>query len=281
MSATGHNAHIASLGFRLESTQDEALIAPLLRACGLKPLGDQEAQSEYLMVSTPAGGIAACVGWSKVAGAAAVHSLAVAPPSRGSGLGASLLASAMAMVMDAHPVEAIYARAGGGAARFFALFGFITVDEREAERMAPELREHVSLASQSDLLSQEDKAPDHVMVRHYRITPRGLDQCAFRLLRNEESAGGVLPPGAVLFFRQTGQMIEATYRGGAVRRGHILGHIEQDEIAYRWHAYTGRDRVVFGSGALRITSLEDGRRQLGELHDGSDEGAIGLSLREV
>lgn len=261
------NDHISSLGYRLESTQDTALIKPLLTACQLAPIEEPAGHvTEYLMASTQAGGIAACVGWTRQSeDSVVIHSLVVAPPSRGSGVGASLLSSAIAMVMDSSPVEAIYLVAGE-ARRFFALFGFVTLDRDE---LPVEVLEHDAFASAA--------SQDACMVRHYKITPRGLDQCAFRLLEND-AGEGVLPPGAVIFFKQTGQMIEATYRGGPARRGHIIGRIDQDEIAYRWHAYTDRDVIVSGFGELVITSLEDGRRQLHE-RDAALGG--GLLMREV
>lgn len=262
------NEHIASLGHRLESTSDVSLVRPLLAACQLEPLedtsGQGHTQSEYIMATTLAGGIAACVGWTRCSSEAVViHSLAVAPPSRGSGVGASLLASALAYVMDGSPVEAIYL-ATSQAKRFFALFGFVSI---EAGELPEEVASHAAFAG--------DSSRRTIMVRHYLLTPRGLDQCAFRLLSNEQTQG-VLPTGAVIFFKQAGQMVEASYRGGAVLRGHILGSVEQDAIGYRWHAYTDRDKVVFGAGDLVITSLEDGRRELRE------PGATsGLLMREV
>lgn len=260
--------HIASLGYRLESTSDVSLVRPLLAACQLEPLDDASdqghASSEYIMATTLAGGIAACVGWTRCSqDAVVIHSLAVAPPSRGSGVGASLLASALAYVMDGSPVEAIYL-ATSQAKRFFALFGFVSIERAE---LPAEVASHGAFRGES---------PERtMMVRHYQLTPRGLDQCAFQLLSNEQTQG-VLPPGAVIFFKQAGQMVEASYRGGAVVRGHILGRVEQDAIHYRWHAYTERNDVVFGAGDLVITSLEDGRRELRE--PGADSG---LLMREV
>ena len=263
------NEHIASLGYRLESTSDINLVRPLLAACQLEPLDevqDQDhTQSEYIMATTLAGGIAACVGWTRCsAEAVVIHSLAVAPPSRGSGVGASLLASALAYVMDGSPVEAIYLSTSL-ARRFFALFGFVSI---EASELPDEVATHAAFHGDG----AEERT---IMARHYLLTPRGLDQCAFRLLSNEHTQG-VLPPGAVIFFKQAGQMVEASYRGGAVVRGHILGRVDQDAISYRWHAYTERDDVVFGAGDLIITSLEDGRRELRE--PGSTSG---LLMREV
>ena len=129
------------------------------------------------------------------------------------------------------------------------------------------------------------------MIRHYRITPGGLDQCAFRLLVNS-TQGAVLPQGSLIFFQQSGQMLEASYRGGVVRRGHILGRTQGDHVQYLWHACARvtqeaegdveasvQDALLLsGSGELRVVGLDDGRR---ELVEESPEGEIVLRMREV
>lgn len=260
------NQHIANLGYRLESTEDTTLVRPLLEAAGLAVLEDREGQlSEYVMATTTAGGLAACAGWTRVSEDAAVlHSLAVAPSSRGSGVGASLMAQAMAILMDANPVEAMYLQATA-ARRFFASYGFIELD---AEELPREVTEHPSF----------ERAPEGTpMGRHYKITPRGLDQCAFRLLENA-TMNAVLPIGSVIFFHQSGQLLEANYRGGPVKRGHILGKVTGDEIDYLWHAYASNDELIPGAGEMTITGLEDGRR---ELQERDERGEIVLRMREA
>lgn len=259
------NEHIASLGYKLESTTDVTLVKQLLEISGVEPVFDEGDQvTEYLMATTTAGGLAACAGWTRTADTVVLHSLAVAPPSRGSGVGASLMAQALWVIMNSAPVEAVYLMATA-ARRFFASFGFVAIDEDE---IPAEVGDHATF---------RDAPPGSTpMARHYKITPRGFDQCAFRLLENQ-TANAVLPVGSVIFFRQTGQMLEASYRGGPVMRGHILGRIDGDEITYLWHAYASNDDLLHGNGEMVITSGEDGRRELQEV----DVDDVMLRMREV
>ena len=259
--------HITTLGYQLESTSDAHLIAPLLQTAGLDPVQDHhfEAPSEYLIARTRAGGLAACAGWTKLGEAVVVHSLVVAPPARGSGVGVSLLATALAHVMDHAPVEAIYLMTGS-ARRFFSSYGFTQAEARE---LPAEVSAHATFVR-----AGEHETP---MVRHYKLGPRGLDQCAFRLLENR-SEQAVLPVGSVLFFKQSGEMIEANYRGGTISRGHIMGRVEGEHIRYLWHAYSRAEELLSGEGHWKVSSLEDGRRELREINA---QGDTLLILREV
>ena len=78
-----HNEHIATLGYRLESTSDVAMVRPLLETVRLSAVEDDplEPASEYLLATTRAGGLAACAGWTRLSDTVVLHSLAVAPPS--------------------------------------------------------------------------------------------------------------------------------------------------------------------------------------------------------
>ena len=258
------NEHIESLGYRIEATTDVAIVGPLLRACGLSAVEDSGRDvSEYLMATTRAGGLAACAGWTRVEDCVVLHSLAVAPSSRGSGVGAALMAMAMATVMGSAPVEAIYLMATG-ARRFFASYGFTSTD---AVDLPACVREHETFSA-----APRGAVP---MTRHYLLGPRGLDQCAFYLVENN-TPSAVLPAGAIVFFRQTGQMIEASYRGGPVARGNLLGRVDGDQITYLWHAYATNDELLHGVGNMAITRLPDGRRELREL-----SGESSLVMREA
>lgn len=264
-----HNEHIATLGYRLESTSDVALVRPLLEAAKLRPVEDDPntPASEYLIATTRAGGIAACAGWTRLADTVILHSLAVAPPSRGSGVGVSLMATALSQLMNHQPVEAIYLMTAS-ARRFFASYGFVQV---EPEEIPVEVQDHPTF------MHADPEVKSTPMVRHYKLGPRGLDQCAFRLLENR-TPNAVLPVGSVIFFKQAGQMLEANYRGGPVVRGHILGKIDGDHIRYLWHAYSTEDEVLNGDGHWRISSLPDGRRELREI---DDQDITLLIMREV
>ena len=249
------NEHITSLGYTLEAPE-EPNVEVLLRACKMDPMADPPdgwQPHKFLVATTLAGGLAACVGWNRHENAVVLHSLAVAPSSRGSGIGAGLLATAMAQIMEEAAVPAIYlSTASSGAARLFNSTGFQTTERDDL----PELvGEHPSFH-----MEPERSWP---MVRSYDSPKRGLDNCAFRLITND-TEDATLPLGSVFFFRQTGEVIESSYRGGPVRRGHIIGAISGDELNFCWHQYVDDGRLQSGDGTIFVELLEDGRRELRE-----------------
>lgn len=268
------NAHITSLGYRLETTTDLEVVAPLLEACRMNPIqepGPQWETSTYLIACTLAGGIAACVGWNRRDDSIVLHSLAVAPTSRGSGIGGGLLASAMGDLMDSQAVPACWLTTESSSARrLFTSTGFVFVD---GDDVPAAVREHPTFASAT--------ARSRPMARRYQTARRGLDNCAFRLiLNNTEDA--TLPLGSVFFFRQTGEVIEASYRGGPVRRGHIIGAISGDQLRFCWHQYVDEGALQSGDGSIYFEQLPDGRRELRETLSGAtEEKPNELHLREV
>lgn len=275
MSGDMVNEHITSLGYRLESTTDPQVVAPLLQACRLEPIeepGSEWEASEYLIACTLAGGIAACIGWNRRDDAVVLHSLAVAPTSRGSGIGAGLLASAMGDIMDRRAVPATWLITDSlSARRMFTSAGFTPVDRDDVPNA---VQEHPTFRN----TTSEHARP---MVRRYQTGRRGLDNCAFRLILND-TEDATLPLGSVFFFRQTGEVIEASYRGGPVRRGHIIGAIAGDELSFCWHQYVEDGRLQSGDGTIFVEMLPDGRRELREtLSTNESKKTNELLLREV
>lgn len=268
------NAHITSLGYRLETTTDPEVVAPLLKACRMDPIeepGPDWEVSTYLIACTLAGGIAASVGWNRREDSIVLHSLAVAPTSRGSGIGAGLLASAMGELMDTRAVPACWLTTESmSALRMFTSAGFVPVD---GDDVPAQVLEHSTFASAN--------SKSRPMVRRYQTTRRGLDNCAFRLILND-TQDATLPLGSVFFFRQTGEVIEASYRGGPVRRGHIIGAISGDQLSFCWHQYVDDGALQSGDGNIFFEQLPDGRRELREtLSSAATTKTNELLLREV
>ncbi len=258
------NEHINALGYKVAFT-DEGVVRPLLEAVGLEPLGHVEG-TDYLAATTAAGGIAACAGWTALEeGPVVLHSLAVAPPSRGSGVGASLLAVAMAYVMDRGGVPAIYLTTRR-ARRFFEGFGFHVIDD---EDIPAHVLEHPTFADM-----EPGRSP---MARAYGSVPRGLDRSVFQIVENQ-AEDAVMPPGSLIFMHQRGGMLEASYRGGPVAQGHILGKLEGNHLTYFWHAFSRGEELIQGQGAMTISSIPDGRRELTEF---DIDGGVELVMREV
>jgi N-acetylglutamate synthase-like GNAT family acetyltransferase len=266
------NEHIASLGFRLSKTDDLDRVGPLLEASGLasidSPMNTVWDASEYLVAGTTAGGVAACVGWNRAPEDIVIHSLAVAPSSRGSGIGASMLAEAMAEVIDADPVDRIFL-CTRAARSFFAAFGY---SEIGFDELSNHVREHPSFTG----CESECTA----MVRRYHPVARGLDQRAFRLVHNTTNDATV-PPGAVFLFKQSGSIIESHYRGGPVQRGHLIGSIKGNELNFLWHHAIENGDLMRGDGRIFVNELGDGRRELRERLSGNPQNPGELLLREV
>lgn len=267
------NNHVAYLGYDLDYARSRDDVADLLSACDLDPIpspeGEQWSPTAYLSVRTRAGGMAACIGWNRSPDTVVLHSLAVAPSSRHQGVGTALVATAMGDLMDRQPVEAIYLTTEG-IADFFRRFGFGRVEPaRLPEKVA---RHPVVRWSEDGSLN---------MVRRYQTAfHQGLDQCAFRIVHNERD-NATLPRGSVFLFEQSGNVVDASYRGGPVDRGHLLGLIDNQSLSFAWHHIQTESEIHHGNGRVRITSTDDGRRELTDAADDDPDSPATLLLREV
>lgn len=273
--------HITRMGFRLEYADDVKPVLPLLQACGLEPFLADDLDGwhapRYLLACTRAGGVAACLGWTiHESGNAIIHSLGVAPPTRGSGIGGGLLAAAMGELVDQQMVESFWLTTTSGNARhLFWSLGYKTIDGADVP---------TSVKNHPLFVSQPDGTP---MARVYADgVQRGLDHSAFRLIQND-TYEATLPLGSVFYFNQTGSVVEASYRGGPVVRGHLMGHIVDGAVPFCWHQFVipeyeddnagSEGRLMSGDGRIVIELMPDGRRELRERFGPSGE----LLLREV
>lgn len=267
--------HISSLGYHVEATDEKARVKPLLDVAGLAEFDDLEHEdwdaSQYLLACTKAGGTAACAGWARRDRHVILHSLAVAPPARGSGVGVGLLATAIGHILDTRPVDAIFLTTTSiGARRLFESMGFSKIQPDEVPDPLMEAPQFRNASQDATFMS-----------RRYDTPRRGLDHCAFRLILNNVD-DATLPLGSVFFFRQMGRVIEAMYRGGPVRRGHLLGAIDDGELSFVYQAYVEDGRLMTGHGTIVVDQLPDGRRELRERLSAEDpEANFELLLREV
>jgi N-acetylglutamate synthase-like GNAT family acetyltransferase len=264
--------HITSLGYDVTITSDVELARTLIEAVGLEVVeenGKGWPESSYLVATTRAGGSAATVGWSLRDDMAVLHSLVVAPAMRGSGLGAGALAAAVSHIMDTSPVTSIgLATESHRAKALFRTLGFTSCDPSE---LPAEMLDHPSI--------ERLGSSRMTMMRDYSKPKRGLDQTAFCLILND-TPDATLPLGSVFFFSQTGQVIEARYRGGTVVRGHLLGSIQGQDLNFVWHQYLTTDDFQTGKGHIELDVLPDGRRELREMLGGTNHDQS-LLLREV
>lgn len=264
---TFQNGNIAALGYRLEVIDDVKPVRPLLEACGLEAChdgGDVWKKTAYLAAMTPAGGVAASVGWARGVGdEVVIHSLAVAPSSRGMGLGASMLATTSLYLREQRQAGALYIGAARPLTGYFGRLGYVEVDP---DTLPKSVSKHPSVT----------KTGHTPMVRQYGVERHGLDQSAFCLIHNT-TENALLPEGSVFWFRQSGQVLEAKYRGGPVARGHLLGAMEAETLRFLWQSCSSDGDLARGEGEIVIDLLDDGRRELREKL-GADPGE--LLLRE-
>lgn len=250
---TAKSDHITSLGFELERSTAPNL-RPLLQACGMEPIDKAPAEwsrAQYLTAKTRAGGVAAAIGWNRAEDVAVLHSLAVAPTTRGGGIGAGMLASSMAQIMEEEPVQELYLLTPGSRIqRLFESAGFSSIDFDDVPET---VKSH-------PLFTAPPKGA-RAMVRDYGRPRRSLDNSAFRVVINN-TPGAKLPRGSVFFFRQNGGIIEADYRGGPVKRGHIIGAVHGEQLQFAWHSYIDGGDIQTGRGSILIQNLPDGRREL-------------------
>ncbi len=262
------NDNIASLGYELDRTEDVDQVRPLLRVCELEvfdePFEGAE-QSLYLVARTPAGGVAASIGWGLYPGGeAVVHSLAVAPSSRGIGIGASLIATTMLYLREQCGVESVYMGVARPLAGYFRRFGFIEADR---ESLSQQVSNHPSFA----------RGAGRTLVRRYGVERHGLDQTSFCLIHNTTD-DATLPVGSVFWFRQSGPVLEGQYRGGPVRRGQLLGSMDGENLRFFWQSCSSDGELMRGEGHIMLDLLDDGRREMREKL-GEDPGE--LLLREL
>ena len=250
------NTHLQQLGYTLRRSEEAADVSALLKASNLSLSPDDTSgwsPTSYLMACTRAGGTAACVGWTRKEDYAILHSLAVSSTSRGSGVGVGIFAAGMAHILDQAPLEAIYlVTHSESARRLFASAGFTAVDDEDIPK---DIANHPIFA--------QDHPRSTKMARYYNHPRRGLDRCAFQLILNDTKEQ-TLPQGSVFFFNQVGRVIEGSYRGGTVIRGHLIGAIDGGELKFQWHQYTTDQRLMAGDGLIFVDPKSDGRRELRE-----------------
>jgi hypothetical protein len=85
----------------------------------------------------------------------------------------------------------------------------------------------------------------------------------FRPLSNTEN--GETSPETIFHYQQKGQMVTATYSGGAIQFGHLLGLVdEQGNIDMRYHQINTNDELMTGVCRSRPETLPNGKLRLHE-----------------
>jgi hypothetical protein len=86
----------------------------------------------------------------------------------------------------------------------------------------------------------------------------------FRAIANTEN--GETSSDTIFSYRQSGSILSATYRGGSIVTGHLLGFVRDDgSLDFRYHQINSRNELMTGTCQSTPEILPDGRIRLHEL----------------
>lgn len=94
--------------------------------------------------------------------------------------------------------------------------------------------------------------------------------------------GGEVNPETIFEYRESGGEIWASYSGGAIRRGFLVGTRTGDSLSFRYGHLNIDGKTSSGRCESQITETEDGRLRLEETWQWeSQEGAGTSTLEEL
>jgi hypothetical protein len=105
-----------------------------------------------------------------------------------------------------------------------------------------------------------------------------LDGKVFRSASAVE--GGEVDAETVFRFRQEGDVIHASYTGGSIRLGFLVGRIEGDRLDFRYAQLNASGETSTGHSSDRIEALPDGRLRLHETWQWESRSGSGTSVLE-
>ncbi len=92
--------------------------------------------------------------------------------------------------------------------------------------------------------------------------------------------GGEVGPDTVFEYRESGGEIWATYAGGAVRRGFLVGTRSGDRLDFRYTQLNEDQETASGRCVSDITRTDDGRLRLNETWQWESRPGSGVSAVE-
>lgn len=110
----------------------------------------------------------------------------------------------------------------------------------------------------------------------------GFDYNGRRFRAVANSGSGEVGEGTVFAYRQEGNLVWATYAGGAIRLGHLVALMgENGELEMRYHHVNAAGELQTGVCHSEPTVLPDGRYQIAESWQWtSGDRSAGTSLLE-
>lgn len=111
------------------------------------------------------------------------------------------------------------------------------------------------------------------------MTTIDLDDRHFETIETSESSGGDLAAGTVYHYRQQDDVVWATYEGGGILFGTVLGQVAPDGTLTLRHQHLSPEGAFrAGTRRARPEILPDGRYRLHEEWEG--EGGSGTAVTE-
>jgi hypothetical protein len=89
------------------------------------------------------------------------------------------------------------------------------------------------------------------------MTPISLDGRCFNVAST--AASGVVGTETIFSFRQDGAFISAEYAGGQIRRGYLVGVLEDAKLTFRYCQIQHDGRLDGGVSECSVNRLPDGR----------------------
>lgn len=97
----------------------------------------------------------------------------------------------------------------------------------------------------------------------------------------QTAPNGVVGVGTIFRFSQVGKVVEASYSGGRIATGFLVGILEDDLLSFRFCQISDGTSVDGGTSNARLEMLSDGRLRIVESFTWeSRDGDIGVNIFE-
>jgi hypothetical protein len=98
--------------------------------------------------------------------------------------------------------------------------------------------------------------------------------------QSERPDGGEVGPGTRFRYREAGGQVWATYAGGGIARGFLVGTRQGDTLDFRYVQLNDAGATSSGHCVSRIVELPDGRLRLEETWEWESRAGSGTSVVE-
>jgi hypothetical protein len=100
------------------------------------------------------------------------------------------------------------------------------------------------------------------------------------ILKKNLLPGIHLPVGSLFVFKQYGKLVKASYSGGKVQDGFLLGKMEGNRISHQWCHITEDNELNRGLAEMEISSRGSGKLVIRESWQGGGSTKMATALLE-